>query len=197
MSRAALTLAQELSHPFSLAVALDYAAMLHQFRREAICRPRAGRGGHHDSVRSRGLRITWPGGRLMQGWAQVAQGQDEAGMAQIRRGLAALRATGRNCALPYYLALLAEACGQTGRPQKGLTLLAEALAQGRTRLGSVPRQRRNCIGSRENSCWRRRQTTEVEAGRASIRPSPWPAASRPSLGAAGGDEPESPVAAPG
>jgi predicted ATPase len=34
MSREAVTLAQELSHPFSLAVALDYAAMLHQFRRE-------------------------------------------------------------------------------------------------------------------------------------------------------------------
>ena len=30
----ALTLAQELSHPFSLAYALSYAAMLHQFRRE-------------------------------------------------------------------------------------------------------------------------------------------------------------------
>jgi hypothetical protein len=29
MSREAVTLAQELSHPFSLAVALDYAAMLH------------------------------------------------------------------------------------------------------------------------------------------------------------------------
>ncbi len=46
MSREALTLAQELSHPFSLAVALDYAAMLHQFRREPQCRPRAGRGSN-------------------------------------------------------------------------------------------------------------------------------------------------------
>ena len=34
MSREAVTLAQELSHPFSLAVALNYAAMLHQFRQE-------------------------------------------------------------------------------------------------------------------------------------------------------------------
>ena len=30
----ALTLAQELSHPFSLAYALSFAAWLHQFRRE-------------------------------------------------------------------------------------------------------------------------------------------------------------------
>ena len=34
MSRNAVALAQELSHPFSLAVALDYAAMFYQFRRE-------------------------------------------------------------------------------------------------------------------------------------------------------------------
>ena len=33
-SHEALTLAQELSHPFSLAFALGFAAMLHQFRRE-------------------------------------------------------------------------------------------------------------------------------------------------------------------
>ena len=33
-SQEALTLAQELSHPFSLAFALDFAAWLHQFRRE-------------------------------------------------------------------------------------------------------------------------------------------------------------------
>jgi predicted ATPase len=65
----------------------------------------------------------------MQGWAQVAQGQKEDGLAQMRNGLAALRATGAALRLPYYLALLAEACGQTGNVAEGLTLLAEALAQ--------------------------------------------------------------------
>jgi predicted ATPase len=65
----------------------------------------------------------------MQGWAQVAQGQREDGLAQMRHGLAALRATGAALRLPYYLALLAGACGQTGQAAEGLTLLAEALAQ--------------------------------------------------------------------
>jgi predicted ATPase len=65
----------------------------------------------------------------MQGWAQVAQGQDVEGLAQMRHGLAALRATGASLRLPYYLALLAEACGRTGQVAEGLTLLAEALAQ--------------------------------------------------------------------
>jgi len=65
----------------------------------------------------------------MLGWAQVMQGQDTEGLAQMRKGLAALRATGAALRLPYYLALLAEACGQTGQATEGLTLLAEALAQ--------------------------------------------------------------------
>jgi predicted ATPase len=64
----------------------------------------------------------------MQGWAQVVQGQGEVGIGQIRHGLAALRATGAAVRLPYYLALLAEACGQTGQTTEGLALLTEALA---------------------------------------------------------------------
>jgi predicted ATPase len=65
----------------------------------------------------------------MQGWAQVAQGQDRQGLAQLRQGLAALRATGAALRLPYYLSLLAEACGHTGQAAEGLTLLAEALGR--------------------------------------------------------------------
>ena len=101
--------------------------MLHQFRREphavheraeaAIALYRAGVAYY----------LAW--GMTMQGWAQVVQDQNQEGMAQIRRGLAALRATGAALRLPYYLALLAEACGQTGQAAEGLTLLAEALTQ--------------------------------------------------------------------
>jgi class 3 adenylate cyclase/predicted ATPase len=128
MSREALDLAQKLSHPFSLAVALNYTAMLHQFRRE----PRA---VHEQAEAAIALcteqrfayYLAW--GTTMQGWAQVAQSQDEEGLAQMRHGLAALRATGASLRLPYYLVLLAEACGQTGQAVEGLTLLAEALAQ--------------------------------------------------------------------
>ena len=128
MSREALTLAQELSHPFSLAVALDYAAMLHQFRREPhAVHERAEAAIALCTEQGFAYYLAW--GTTMQGWAQVAQGQDEEGLAQMRRGLAALRATGAALRLPYYLALLAEACGQTGQAAEGLTLLAEALAQ--------------------------------------------------------------------
>jgi predicted ATPase len=128
MSREALTLAQELSHPFSRAVALDYAAMLHQFRREPqAVRERAEAAIALCAEQGFAYYLAW--GTTMQGWAQVAQGQDVEGLAQMRHGLAALRATGASLRLPYYLALLAEACGQTGQVAEGLALLAEALAQ--------------------------------------------------------------------
>jgi predicted ATPase len=127
MSREAFTLAQALSHPFSLAVALAYAAMLHQFRRERdAVHERAAAAIALCAEQGFAYYLAW--GTTMQGWAQVTSSQDEAGLAQIRRGLAALRATGAALRLPYYLALLAEACGQTGRAAEGLTLLAEALA---------------------------------------------------------------------
>ena len=41
-SNEAFTLAQKLSHPYSLAQALDVAAMVHQFRREGQAQPRSG-----------------------------------------------------------------------------------------------------------------------------------------------------------
>ena len=127
MSREALTLAQELSHPFSRAVALDYAAMLHQFCREPhAVHERAEAAIALCTEQGFAYYLAW--GTTMQGWALVAQGQGEAGMAQLRRGLAALRATGAALRLPYYLTLLAEACRHTDRAAEGLALLAEALA---------------------------------------------------------------------
>ena len=128
MSREAVDLAQKLSHPFSLAVALNYTAMLHQFRRErSAVYERAEAAVALCTEQGFAYYLAW--GTTMQGWARVAQDQDKESMSQIRRGLAALRATGAALRLPYYLALLAEACGQTGQAAEGLTLLAEALAQ--------------------------------------------------------------------
>ena len=68
-------------------------------------------------------------GAYLRGWALAAQGQGEEGIAQMRQGLAALRATGASAAAcQLYLAQLAEAYGQVGQVDEGLHLLAEALA---------------------------------------------------------------------
>ncbi len=63
----------------------------------------------------------------MRGWAVAARGHTEEGIGEMQRGLTALRATGARAHRPYYLALLAEACGHTGQAGEGLSLLAESL----------------------------------------------------------------------
>ena len=49
-------------------------------------------------------------------------------IALMREGLTAWLATGGYLFRPYYLGLLAEACGKAGQVEEGLRLLAEALA---------------------------------------------------------------------
>jgi predicted ATPase len=70
--------------------------------------------------------LAW--GTIIRGWALAEQSQGEEGIAQMRQGLAAWRATGAELQRPYYLALLAEAYGKIGQAEEGLSALAEALA---------------------------------------------------------------------
>lgn len=133
-SREAVSLATQLSHPFSVATALFYAAWLHQFRREV----RPARDTAEAAIRlskEHGFPIWAAGATVIRGWTLASEGRItgdhrtcEEGVETIRRGLDAWVATGAEIARPYFLGLLAEACGAAGRPGEGLTLLAEALA---------------------------------------------------------------------
>jgi predicted ATPase len=127
-SQAALTLARELSHPWSLAYALHWAAILYQHRRESqavLERVEAQIG----LANEQGFPDWLAWGTTMQGWALAEQGQGEKGMAQLRRGLSALRAREAEIGWSYFLALQAEVYGNIGQTQEGLTVLAEARAQ--------------------------------------------------------------------
>jgi class 3 adenylate cyclase/predicted ATPase len=123
----ALTLAQELTHPFSLAFALNMAAVVHQFRRELqLVRKRAEE--LITLTTEHGFALWLAFGMILRGWALTAQGAGAEGIAQLCQGLAAHRATGAEVEKPYFLALLAEAYGKIGQPEKGLSVLVEALA---------------------------------------------------------------------
>jgi len=74
-----------------------------------------------------GFAYWMPWGTPFRGWALAEQGQGEEGIAQIRQGIAALRAAGAEVQRTYFLALLAEAYAKTGQPEEGLNALAEAL----------------------------------------------------------------------
>jgi predicted ATPase len=55
------------------------------------------------------------------------QGDASTGVAHIQQGLEAIDRTGLKLYRPYFLALLAEAYGQAGQPETGLTVLENAL----------------------------------------------------------------------
>jgi len=123
----ALTLARELSHPLSLASALDHAAWLHQYRREGRL---AQEQADADMVlcREQGLAFFLADGTIMHGWALAAQGRRAEGMTQMHQGMATLRALGVALLLPRGHTMLAEAYGESDQAEEGLRLLAETLA---------------------------------------------------------------------
>jgi predicted ATPase len=126
MNHAALSLAQEVADPFSLALALTYTAGVQMFRGE---RPAAQERAETVMTLSSEHEIAFylVLGTILRGWAVAEQGQREEGIAQIRQGLAAYRATESELFRPYFLALLAEAYGKVGQAEEGLAALAEAL----------------------------------------------------------------------
>jgi class 3 adenylate cyclase/tetratricopeptide (TPR) repeat protein len=121
----ALAIAQEVAHPFSLGVALGFATRLYLYRcewhltQEYLAALQTLRSEH-------GLQRFAAEAAWIRGAALVGQGQLEAGIAQLRQWLDATQ--GREPPAPLPLALLAEAYGEVGQVQEGLTKVDEALA---------------------------------------------------------------------
>jgi tetratricopeptide (TPR) repeat protein len=88
-----LALARELSHPFSLALAWCYTAYVYQFRRDVpAVHEQAEAAVALATEQGFPLWAAW--GTSVRGWALAMQGQGEPGMAQVRQGIVAVRATG-------------------------------------------------------------------------------------------------------
>ena len=121
-----MTLAQQSANPYSLAYALSWAAVFHQFCREGRAAQERAEAAISLAT-EQGFPLWRASGSLLRGWALAHQGQARKGIEQIRQGLMAFRATGSELLRPYFLALLAEAYGTMGQPAAGLTVLAEAL----------------------------------------------------------------------
>jgi predicted ATPase len=125
--REAIRVAEESGHPFSLAIALSFAAALHQLRgEEAIVREIAERG--IALSREQGFSLWLAMATMFLGWARFREGEREAGLADIERGLADWRATGANLGLAFVLGMMADAFGEMGRAEEGLAAIDEALA---------------------------------------------------------------------
>jgi predicted ATPase len=68
------------------------------------------------------------GGQIFGGWAAINQGEVDAGVHELIRGLAAWRKTGARLWLPIFLALEAEGHFKAGRNQAALHSIEQALA---------------------------------------------------------------------
>jgi len=125
--REALAVARELAHSQNLVFALFFTAMLYQFRREGSAVQEWIEAFISLST-AQGLPYMLDMAKILQGWVLAEQGEEEAGIAQMRQGLSSYQARGSEFFRPYFLALLAMVCGKVGQAEHGLTALAEALA---------------------------------------------------------------------
>jgi len=120
-----LALARKSNHPYTLATADAFSAWLHQFRRtgqpaEELAAAALEISSEHDFAFYRGMGI------ILRGWALTQRGQVAEGIAEMRSGLEAYRLTGAVVLRTGFLGLLAEACGNAGNAEEGLSMLAEA-----------------------------------------------------------------------
>lgn len=125
-SKEALALAFHLTHPYTTALALTWAAMVHYGCGEAAAAQELAQAvltlAHEQGF------PYWNGaGRVIQGWALAMQGQGTAGCEQIHQGLRVLRETGAIVAQRLGAALLAEAYGEDGKMEEGLATVNEVL----------------------------------------------------------------------
>ena len=137
--------AAELSHPASRVFVAHFAVQLHQMRGEVEL-------AHERSKEvvkladEYGLDLWQALGNIDLGWAEAATGNAQSGIDQMQRGIKAYMAAGAKLWCPYFLALLADQLGKTGRTEEGLSVVAEALVL--TRETGETFALSHCIGSK-------------------------------------------------
>jgi class 3 adenylate cyclase/tetratricopeptide (TPR) repeat protein len=122
----AITAARAARQPFGIVWALSWGAALYQLCGDAV-RTEQVASEDLDLATEQVLPFFGAHAMVLGGWAAVNRGQGEAGLEKIREGIDAFRATGSAVELSHWLGLLAEACGDTERPEEGLRVVGEAL----------------------------------------------------------------------
>jgi predicted ATPase len=123
----ALSLAHELSHPFTLAFAFWGIAQLNQYRREVQATLEQTEATIALS-NEQDFPVWVEYGTPLRAWTLVMQGRTEEGIAQIRK-IMANKPTGiTNANWPMFYALLVQAYEAAGQTEEGLDMVADALA---------------------------------------------------------------------
>jgi DNA-binding response OmpR family regulator/class 3 adenylate cyclase/predicted ATPase len=124
----AVTRADELSHPHTQVFTICHArGMIDIFRRRSED-VRSYAGSVVSLCLAHGLSHWMAGGRILEGWAAVNEGEVEHGIELIREGIAAWRKAGARLWLPLFLALEAEAYAKAGRIDAALQAIEQGIA---------------------------------------------------------------------
>jgi len=126
-SEATLELARRLGHTHSLGMALGFAAMLYQFRRQP--------GGVEPLAREAEALCLEHGppqfvflGQFLRGWVVAQDGNTQAGLGQMRNAFGEYRRMGLALDLEWYLATMADIHRVRGESEPGMRLLSDAQA---------------------------------------------------------------------
>lgn len=121
-----LTRARRLDDPVALAFALNFSGHVEQL----LCNFRA-TWQHANALAAHtaenGLGMFSAMAELQIGGAEIMGGDVASGLERLHRGRALLAATGTDVYKKYWIALIAEAYGKLGQPQRGLRFIADAL----------------------------------------------------------------------
>ena len=121
-------IARSIGHPYSLSWSLTWGAIPRLYRGENQALLKCVTEGIR-IAKEHGFAYTAAIGMMARGWAQAQLGARADGIAELRTGLAAFRATGAEIVRPFFQTLLAELLCGAGEMEEALALLDSALAQ--------------------------------------------------------------------
>jgi predicted ATPase len=126
-STEAVALARREARPFSLALALDYVALLRVFEDDpAGALDWAAEAG--EICRKYGFAYYLAWSEIVSGWARARQGESGEGLKDLQRGIDGLKQTGAQLRLPLYYSLLAEAYDLDRQPRQASAAIATGFA---------------------------------------------------------------------
>ena len=124
----AIDMARASSHDYSLAVSLGNACFVDQ-----VCGRLETLGERAEEMiavaTKRGFPTWLARGYIFRGWLAAHRSSSDTECSDIRRGLADLREIGARVWRPYYLALLADACGAVDRYRAGIEAVDQAMTE--------------------------------------------------------------------
>ena len=123
----AMTRAEKLSHPHTLAYTICHAQGMMDIFRRSPAETRAYAGRVVSLCTDHGFPFWAAGGKILDGWAATCLGEIDKGIEVLRTGLEAWRETDALLWLPIFLAVEAEAHARAGRSDAAVHTIEQAI----------------------------------------------------------------------